>query len=127
MIEFFEPYFLFSDTRGSIRGISNNFVFEEINLITSEKDCIRGGHYHKNTLEFFFVLDGLIQIDLFHIDTPHKVEKHIVEKNHFFCIFPNIVHTFKALEKSLWINILDKKMQEHNKDLLTLLDKGVRI
>lgn len=119
MIEFFEPYFSFSDSRGSILGINNRFAFEEINLITSEKNCIRGGHYHKKTLEFFYILEGKIHITLFHISDPKKINNILVEQGQIFCIFPNIVHTFEIIDKSTWINMLDRKMEDDNKDFFT--------
>ena len=62
MIEFIDSYFNFKDERGSISGIINKDLWEEVNFITSEKGVSRGGHYHKYTKELFFILHGEIEV-----------------------------------------------------------------
>jgi dTDP-4-dehydrorhamnose reductase len=111
------PYFYFGDKRGRITGLMNKFNFEEINYIESIKGQIRGGHYHKNTKEAFFIVEGKILVELEYVNDKKKHKNFIVEKGDIFVVNPEIVHTFRILKDSKWINMLSKKMDEKNKDI----------
>ncbi len=120
MIEFIDSYFNYKDERGSISGIINKNLWEEINLITSEKGAKRGGHYHKLTKELFFILQGEIEVITQKINSDNKLgEKtiNIVKKDDIFLIEPYVVHYFNILEDSKWINVLTKKIDKDNPDM----------
>lgn len=120
MIVFLTPYFTHSDERGAITGLCNSFSFEECNLISSRKGTVRGGHYHKHTREMFIILQGRIEILLFHVNAPQETQKHIVSPTQCFIINPFVVHHFTMLEDSMWINALNPKMSAQDKDFFTL-------
>jgi dTDP-4-dehydrorhamnose 3,5-epimerase-like enzyme len=120
MIEFIDSYFNYKDERGSISGVINKNVWEEINFITSEKGAKRGGHYHKYTKELFFILEGEIEVITQIINSDNKLGKktiNIVKKDDIFLIEPNVVHYFKIIEDSKWINVLTKKIDKDNPDM----------
>ena len=58
MIKFINSYFQNDDNRGNIYGIINQSNWQEINIISSRKGSVRGGHYHKKTIELFFIIEG---------------------------------------------------------------------
>ncbi|NOT77556.1 MAG: cupin domain-containing protein [Bacteriovoracaceae bacterium] len=115
MIKFIENYFAHSDERGSIKGLFNFGTWEEGNLITSNAGTIRGGHYHKGTNELFIILDGRIEITTKELGGDKEVVS-VVTTGDVFFIEPNIVHTFKCIEDSRWINVLSKKMEQVSPD-----------
>tara|TARA_Y100000996_G_scaffold385128_1_gene342260 strand:+ start:741 stop:1115 length:375 start_codon:yes stop_codon:yes gene_type:complete len=120
MIEFIDPYFNYKDERGSISGVINKNLWEEINFITSEKGAKRGGHYHKLTKELFFILQGEIEVITQKINSDNKLgEKtiNIVQKDDIFLIEPYVVHFFNIIEDSKWINVLTKKIDKDNPDM----------
>ena len=123
MIKFFESHFRHKDERGSIYGIINKGNWEEINFIKSKKGSSRGGHFHKNTKELFYILKGKIQIRIQEVKNNKLVGKqNIIEVNPYdiFLIEPNYTHTFKIIEDAEWINILSKKIDTKNPDILKL-------
>ena len=123
MIKFFESHFRHKDERGSIYGIINKGNWKEINFIKSKKGSSRGGHFHKKTKELFYILKGKIQIRIQEVKNNKLVGKqNIIEVNPYdiFLIEPNYTHTFKIIEDAEWINILSKKIDTKNPDILKL-------
>ena len=120
MIEFFDSYFNYKDERGSILGITNKNLWEEINFTTSEKGAKRGGHYHKYTKELFFIIEGKIEVITQIINLDNKLGDktiNIVKKDDIFLIEPHVVHYFNILEDSKWINVLTKKIDKDKPDM----------
>ena len=115
MIDFINSYFNHKDEKGSIVGLVNFGQWEELNIIDSLKDAVRGGHYHLKTSELFIILEGRIEVCLENIN---QGKTKIVEVNagDVFLIKPRIIHTFTILENSRWINCLSKKIDPKNKD-----------
>lgn len=110
------PYCYFVDDRGKLIGVFQGYKWEEINFIESFKGCIRGNHYHKETVEGFFIVDGKIKVTL--IDIVKKTKrKFIAKKGDILLINPNNLHTFEMLENSKWINMLSKHFNGKTKDI----------
>lgn len=119
MYKIVKPYFHHQDARGSIAGIINSGKWEEINFITSEKDAIRGGHYHKVTEELFFIFKGIIKVTFEKIVDGKKTgeqEFHHFSGGDIFIVYPNVCHTFEILEDSSWINVLSKRIDKTDSD-----------
>lgn len=53
---------VFEDERGNIIDILEGEVIEYVTIITSKKGAIRGNHYHKESIQYTFVLKGSLQI-----------------------------------------------------------------
>ena len=120
MIELIDSYFNFKDKRGSISGIINQNVWEEVNYITSEKGAKRGGHYHKKTKELFFILEGEIEVITQIINSDNKLgveAVNIVKKNDIFLIHPYTLHYFNVLKDAKWINMLSNRIDGKNPDM----------
>ena len=121
MIEFIPSYFKYSDKRGSFKGIINTGTWEEINIVCSDADTVRGDHYHSYTDELFFILEGKIKITLQkvlrnkEIDCEKKVFE--VKEGDVFLIKKNVNHIFEIIEYSRWINILSKKINQKKPDI----------
>ena len=123
MIKFFESYIQHKDKRGTILGIINQGNWEEINFIKSKKGSIRGGHFHQYTRELFYILKGKIEIKIQEVKNKKLFgEQRIinVNPNDIFLIEPNYIHTFKIIEDAEWINVLSKKIDKKNPDILKL-------
>jgi len=46
------------DARGEITDIMVNEKIDYVTLITSAKGSVRGNHYHKETVQWVYILDG---------------------------------------------------------------------
>lgn len=51
----------FEDERGFIQDILINAPTEHATLIFSKAGAVRGNHYHKDTVQYTYVLDGSIE------------------------------------------------------------------
>ena len=111
------PYFSFIDPRGSITGITQTeHSWEEINYIESVQGAVRGGHYHKQTHEGFFIIEGKIKVEVQNLATSDK-SIFVVRKGDAFYIEPSFMHTFHIIENAKWINFLSKAMKGDEKDI----------
>lgn len=109
------PYFYFIDERGKFIGILQGGKWKEVNYIESSKGSIRGNHYHKETKECFFIIEGRIRVSL--LDLVSNLRRvFIVKKGDILLVNPNTLHTFEVLEDSKWINMLSKTMNHGSKD-----------
>ncbi len=110
-----ESYKHLSDVRGEFLGIINTGQWEEINYVETEAGQLRGGHYHVDMQELFFILEGDIEIQIVSIGAQVS-QTFAVEKGSIFVVDPMEVHTFKCLTRSKWINILSKRMDDNHPD-----------
>jgi mannose-6-phosphate isomerase-like protein (cupin superfamily) len=114
-VKLYKPYRQLADARGLFQGIINSGSWEEVNYIETRGGETRGGHYHRETTELFFIIDGEIEIDISDVAGSSK-ERHIVKKGDIFIVEPLEVHTFRCLTDSRWINVLSKRMNEIEQD-----------
>lgn len=119
MIQVVKRYFHAGDERGSIEGLINFGTWEEMNHITSVAGCVRGNHYHCETLEAFFILKGRIRVDARRVINGHLAGPSV----HFeagpgdvFTIDINVNHIFHVLEDASWMNFLSKRVCEESPD-----------
>lgn len=116
---FIKPYFKFKDKRGGITGITQDMVWKEINFITSKKGCVRGNHYHKKTLECFFIIEGKIKVYIENIKTGKK-NKFVAKEKCVFIIECFELHKFEILKDSKWVNMLSRPMNSKKHDIYKL-------
>lgn len=48
----------FVDERGEITDIIDGDNVNSITLITSKKGAVRGNHYHKQTIQYLYLIEG---------------------------------------------------------------------
>jgi oxalate decarboxylase/phosphoglucose isomerase-like protein (cupin superfamily) len=53
---------VFKDERGKIVDILEKEVIEYVTLISSKKGAVRGNHYHKESVQYTFVLKGSLKL-----------------------------------------------------------------
>lgn len=104
-----EPYMQQQDDRGGFTGIINSGQWEEFNYVETKAGKIRGGHYHTETKELFFIVDGDVEITISSLHDNQEQSFH-VGKGSIIIVDVEETHTFKSLTASKWINALSKKM-----------------
>lgn len=102
------PYVSNSDARGTFTGIINSGQWEELNIVRTGAGQIRGGHYHKSTLELFYMLDGKAEVEI--LENGGNKQVYSVSAGDIFMIYPLETHTFRCLTQCAWINVLSKKI-----------------
>lgn len=103
------------DDRGLFWGISQEPWIREINYVETVAGEVRGNHYHTETREMFFIIDGRVRVVVHNIQTGAK-DEHFFEKGDIFIIDPYEVHTFYTLTDTKWINMLSKPIQQDHPD-----------
>ena len=103
------------DDRGLLLGISQKSWIREINYFETSANQIRGNHYHTETKEMFFIIEGELKVLAYNIQTKEK-DEHIFKKGDLFFVYPYEVHTFFTLTDVKWINMLSKPTKVNNPD-----------
>lgn len=86
----------FSDARGEIIDILRNSVIEYATLITSKRGSIRANHYHENTFQYVYLLEGRMRVVA---QMPGEaVEEVVLNKGDLIVNAPLERHAFEAID-----------------------------
>lgn len=113
MLKRLKSDFYFEDTRGTIIQLVHD-GYKQINVITSKKGVFRGGHYHKNNDEVFYIISGKLEVLV-------NDEKCLFSSGDFFGIDAGDMHSFKFLEDSIIVSMYSTGVEMENdlKDIYT--------
>lgn len=91
---FDKEYFI--DKRGFIVDILYNTKINHVALIKSNKNSIRGNHFHKKTIQYTYVLNGKLY---YFKKKGNNYKKIILKKGDLIKTIPLEIHAFKFLAK----------------------------
>ncbi len=94
---------VFTDDRGSIFDLIEEKV-SHVGIITFNKGVTRANHYHKESVQYSYILEGKIKLAISDIDGTDKKEI-ILEPGMLTTIPPKMVHVYTALSKAVMIDI----------------------
>lgn len=86
------------DERGVIRDILFDQPFEHATLIESEAGVVRGNHYHKESTQYTYVIDG--KVEYYYAPGGQEPQVEILEAGEFIVSPPGEAHAIKTLEKT---------------------------
>lgn len=89
------------DERGSITDILDSIDFNGATIIKSRKGCIRGNHFHKETIQYIYVIKGKMKSQSKKID--EDLIEIILETGDLISHESLEAHNFEALEDSTFI------------------------
>lgn len=115
-MKIFEPYKKFEDGKGTFTGIVNSGLWEEINYVETAAGKVRGGHYHRETRELFFIIEGDIDITVTDLD-GNVTHAFSASRGSIFIIEPLEVHTFVCRTDCRWINIMSRRIDDQFHDI----------
>jgi dTDP-4-dehydrorhamnose 3,5-epimerase-like enzyme len=78
----------------------------EQNVLFTRAGFMRGGHYHRKTLETITVLTGVVRVEI--KDTFGRLHWFVAQKGTTFVISLNHAHAFYALQDSIVLQELDR-------------------
>jgi quercetin dioxygenase-like cupin family protein len=85
-----------SDARGDIIDILRNSVIEYATLITSKRGAVRANHYHEQTFQYVYLLDGRMRVvSQMPGEQPEEV---ILKKGDLIVNVPYERHAFEAID-----------------------------
>ena len=97
MLYIIEKDFQFSDDRGCLVQLIHD-GYRQINVITSKKGVVRGGHYHKENKEAFYVISGQLAVTV--NGTVYRFKE-----GGFFGIEENDLHSFFFEEDTVLVSM----------------------
>lgn len=88
----------FEDNRGAIRDILVKEKIDFVTIIFNKKNSVRGNHYHKETVQYLYVLEGSILVaSKFE---GNEIEKKILTEGDLLLNEPFEWHAIKSIEDS---------------------------
>lgn len=107
--------FQHEDERGWFKQIVSG-KWEQMNIFLTKKGHQRGGHYHKNTTECFYVIDGEIELEVNNVATG-EYSTHKSRTGGCFVVEPYESHTVTALADTIIVVLLSKKFNPKDTDI----------
>ncbi len=119
LIEFLQPDFRFDDARGSLVQLVRE-GWKQVNVIRSEAGVERGGHYHAQNSEAFYVISGSFTLTAEDLASGEK-ETLVMKAGDFFRIRPHLLHGFHFHEETWLVSMYDRgvELEGGAKDILT--------
>lgn len=113
MLRVIKTDFEFSDDRGTITQLIHD-GYKQVNVITSKKGVFRGGHYHKENREAFYVVSGALKLDV-------NGQMHVFKSGDFFGIDPFDMHSFLFEEDTTLVSMYSEGVEKADgtKDIYT--------
>jgi len=94
--------------RGELALIEDGKSFQHLGYFSLKKGkgYYRGGHYHRNKVEHFYVVRGKIRVLL--VDLDSKMKSIVtLQEGQLAIIYPNCAHRFEAEEEAQVIEYYD--------------------
>ena len=95
--------FQHKDERGSLTQLVHD-GFRQINVLETRKGSTRGAHFHKVSVEAFYVVSGSVEVIF---QTREATEKTVFRQGDFFEIQPNVLHNMLFPEDCLMVQMYD--------------------
>ena len=113
MLKIIKTDFDFCDDRGTIVQLIHN-GYRQINVITSRKGVVRGGHYHKQNEEAFYIVSGELTVTV-NGETAH------FKTGDFFGIEAYDMHSFNFMEDTVLVSMYSHgvEMKDGTKDIFS--------
>lgn len=113
MLRVIKTDFEFSDDRGTITQLIHG-GYKQINVITSKKGVFRGGHYHKENREAFYIVSGALKLDV-------NGQMYAFKSGDFFGIDPFDMHSFLFEEDTTLVSMYSEGVEKADgtKDIYT--------
>lgn len=109
--------FRHEDGRGSLTQLIHG-GYRQINVLASNKGAMRGAHFHKRSVEAFYLIDGSVEVEF-----KSKTESKTVtfRRGDFFEILPFVLHNMVFPEDCLMVQMYDVPVEnaDGTKDIFT--------
>lgn len=107
LIQILQPDFTFKDERGCLTQLVHEGQ-RQVNVVTTRGGVFRGGHYHKENVETFYVVYGRFR---FTAERDGRREEQEFVTGDMFQVDPYVLHGFEYLEDSLVVALYDKGVE----------------
>lgn len=107
----------FTDERGGIELVADHddFPIKSVLRITSKVGTVRGNHYHKRGIHYYYVESGKCEYSQKPANKPNaKVETVVLEPGDLVIVKPKVINATKFLEDSVIYHFdTERREQSH--------------
>lgn len=111
-----KPNFEFKDERGLIREVARDDIWRQFNFYERKRGSSSGNHYHKMMEEFFYVIEGEINVKILNVKT-NKKEEFTVKTGEAFKILPYEAHKIIFNADTKFITLLSQNFDSSSPDI----------
>lgn len=111
MIEILKPDFQFKNESGLLVQLVRD-EWKQVNVISSVKGSVRGGHYHKYNKEAFYLIKGAFGLDVWNEEGVH--EQYCFKSGDMFMVKENISHKFAYTEDTILVALYSQGVELDN-------------
>ena len=121
MIEILKPDFVFENECGVLKQLVHE-GWNQVNIITSVRDSVRGGHYHKSNKEAFYIIKGSFKLEL---KRGRESESYMMKEGDMFVINSLVTHQFYYIEETTLISMysVGVELPDGTKDIWSGMSK----
>lgn len=109
-IEILKKDFELADSRGKLVQLVHS-GFEQINVLVSNMGVLRGGHYHKEATEAFYVIEGVVDV-IVQEDGKDVIQR--FREGDFFALKPFVCHSMRFPEYCVMVQMYSKCIELSN-------------
>lgn len=110
LYEMLTPDFYHKDDRGNLVQLVHS-GYRQINVLRSNAGTFRGGHYHKENHEAFYIVEGMCEVTFV---KGKLLETKTFSTGDFFRIGPYTSHAFHYLRDTVMIGMYDLGVEKGN-------------
>lgn len=117
MIRILRPDFQFDDERGRLVQLVHE-GYRQINVIRSLRGVRRGGHWHEQNDEAFYLIEGLLELEAV---CGRESERRVFRAGDFFMIPRRVCHSFYFLEDTTLVSMYSAgvELEDGTKDIVS--------
>jgi len=104
------------DARGQLLAIDRGNLWVESNLIVTRAGVTRGSHYHKETLELIFFVQGQAKAKVINLKLQVHWEEDLTT-GIAILIEPFGLHYIETHRDSVWLNMLSHRFDQISPDV----------
>ena len=90
--------------------------FKQCNFLEMKKGTMWGGHYHKKTTEYFYVISGKIRLETKLMDGS-KITTRLYKSGDSFVVDPLVVHILNVIQDTKCVALYTKIFTPEKPDL----------
>lgn len=110
LIDIIKPDYIHEDDRGRLIQLVHE-GYSQFNIISSKKSSLRGGHFHKENSEAFWVISGRFRLDA---EKDGMKESYDLKEGDMFVIPPYVIHSFYYEEDTLLASMYSKGVENND-------------
>ncbi len=106
---------IITDERGAIIQVASG-DWKQLNIVTSKRGTLRGGHYHREAVELFYVFKGRLEVKSINV-LNNDNESRVYEETQCFTIHPEEQHYMKFIDDTVLLILYSTVFNTANPDI----------